>query len=110
MGAAGAHLSFSLAEDADRRIREQAIVLLQNVTTTSQNTAFVVEGLGSERLMKILQKAMSNNDPKAVEHVRHHRRFLRFYQFLLSHRQFKLSAISPQAMNLIGISSSKNRF
>jgi hypothetical protein len=103
-------LLFSLAEDADRRIREQAIVLLQNVATTSQNIAFVIEGLGSERLGKILQKAMSNNDPKAVEHVRH--RFFIIITFTNStcHRQSELSAIFPQAMNLIGISSSKNRF
>jgi hypothetical protein len=58
-----------LAEDSDRQVREQAIILLQNTTIKDQDIAFTVDNLGAERLMRLLQQAMSSSDPGVVEHV-----------------------------------------
>jgi hypothetical protein len=58
-----------LANDSDRRVREQATILFQNITTGSQEITFTLKGLGTERLVNMLQAAMSRNDPETVEHV-----------------------------------------
>jgi hypothetical protein len=50
-------------------VREQAIILFQNITTGSQEIAFTMKGLGTERLVNLLQTAMSRNDSETVEHV-----------------------------------------
>ena len=60
---------FSLTNDPDPRVREQAIILLQNITTTAQEIVFTVNGLGTERLIDIFIAAMSQNDSETVEHV-----------------------------------------
>ncbi|PVF98172.1 ARM repeat-containing protein [Serendipita vermifera] len=57
-----------LAEDSDPQIREQAIILLQNITMRDQDIVLAVENLGNERLTKILQHALSSSDPKVTEH------------------------------------------
>lgn len=62
---------YRLSEDPDRRIREQTIVILQNITTTNQDIVFVVDNLGNDRLLVLLQKAMGSNDAKGVEQVRY---------------------------------------
>ncbi|KAG8820859.1 hypothetical protein FRC17_010000 [Serendipita sp. 399] len=58
-----------LTDDHDRRIREQSIILLQNITTTNQDLTHTVNALGRQKLVAILQQAMSNNDPKTVENA-----------------------------------------
>lgn len=66
---AGVHKTGSLTNDTDWRVREQAISLLQNITTSAQEITFTVKGLGTERLVSILLAAMSRNDSETVEHV-----------------------------------------
>lgn len=58
-----------LSEDADRRVREQAVVVLQNTTTSDADIAYTVSMLGEQRLSKVLHQSLSNNDPKTVEHA-----------------------------------------
>ena len=65
----GVHKAGSLTNDTDWRVREQAINLLQNITTSAQEIAFTVKGLGTDRLVSILLVAMSRNDSETVEHV-----------------------------------------
>lgn len=59
----------SLTQDSDSLVREQALVLLQNIAITDNEVDFIFDGLGTDQLAKILQQALSSNHPNSVEHV-----------------------------------------
>ncbi|KAG8811443.1 hypothetical protein FRC18_003508, partial [Serendipita sp. 400] len=58
-----------LTDDHDRRVREQSIIILQNITTTNKDLTHTVDALGNQKIVTILQQAMSNNDPRTVENA-----------------------------------------
>jgi len=58
-----------LTNDSNRRVQEQSIILLQNITASSQEIALTVKGLGADGLVDLLQAAMSKSEPETVEHV-----------------------------------------
>ncbi|KAG8863727.1 hypothetical protein FRB96_007564 [Tulasnella sp. 330] len=51
----------------DSKVKQQAIILVRNTTTSSDSCAFVVQGLGRERIFKVLKDGIDDSDNETAQ-------------------------------------------